>query len=76
MKYSLMQNLNYYEPKIFSHLNLRVPKGEQRILKLRFEVTSQEDLEYLLEANTIRKETYWHFIIRAENNYSIDKASF
>ena len=63
--------LNYYEPKIFSHLNLRVPKGEQRILNLRFEVTSQEDLEYLLEVNTTRKETYWHFII-----YSIVKVAF
>ena len=45
--------LNYYEPKIFSHLNIIVPKGETHIFNLNFKVTSQRDLKYLLRASIL-----------------------
>jgi len=62
--------LIYYKPKIFSYLNIIIPKRGEQVFSLRFSVTSSSDIKHFLDANTT-KEWNWHFII-----YSMVKVAF
>jgi len=62
--------LSYYKPKIHNYLNILIPGREERMLYLRFTITSPSDMQYLIYANTTRQWN-WYFII-----YSIVRAEF
>jgi len=62
--------LSYYKPKILNYLNIIIPRRGERMLYLRFTITSPSDMQRLIYANTTR-QWGWYLII-----YSIVKAEF